>query len=104
MPKGWSDEGVDPPSASCTQYSRQVLRRLFDTYGIIPYKITVSKDGGIFAAYKAPSNKNILRIEVDNELDVVAVVSDGDSILDSGLLEADDLEQSLINTFNRSVA
>lgn len=104
MPKAWQEEGVEAPSPACHQYSLQVLRRLFDSYGIIPYKITVSKDGGVFAAYKTPQSKNILRIEVDNELDVVAVVSDGDSILDSGLLEADDLEQSLINRFNRSMA
>ena len=104
MPKNWYNEGVDPPSDACKTYSRQVLRRLFDTYGIIPYKITVSKDGGVFAAYKSANTKNILRIEVDNELDVVAVVTDGSSILDSGLLEEDDREQSLIAALNRSVA
>ncbi len=81
-----------------------MLCRLFDNYGLIPYKIVPSKEGGVFAAFKNPLNENILRVEVDNELDVAAVVSDGHSILESALIEDDDSERSLIECFNRQLA
>ena len=94
-----SNYRTEQPSPDCLEWSLQVLCRLFDNYGLIPYKIVPSKEGGVFAAYKNPLNANILRVEVDNEFDVVAVVSDGQSVLESGLLEDDDLEQSLIRCF-----
>ena len=99
LPRAWELDGVEQPSPDCLEWSLQVLCRLFDNYGLIPYKIVPSKEGGVFAAYKNPLNANILRVEVDNEFDVVAVVSDGQSVLESGLLEDDDLEQSLIRCF-----
>jgi hypothetical protein len=104
MPKSWIDEPVEAPSEDCKRYALEVARRLCATYGIIPYKITVSKEGGVFAAYRNPHNDRTLRIEVDNDLDVAAVVSDGDAILDSGLLEADDLERSLLGCFDPHLA
>ncbi len=104
MPKSWVDEQAQGPTEDCKRYSFEVVRRLCVTYGIIPYKITVSKEGGVFAAYRNPHNDRILRIEVDNDLDVAAVVSDGLAILDSGLLEADDLERSLIGCFDPHLA
>jgi predicted DNA-binding antitoxin AbrB/MazE fold protein len=104
MPKSWIDEQIEGPTDECKRYSLQVVRRWFLAYGLIPYKITISKDGGVFAAYKNPHNNRILRIEVDNDLDVVAVVSDGEAILDSGLLEGDDREQSLLGSFDPPLA
>jgi hypothetical protein len=103
MPKSWIEEGVESPTAECMKHSFFVINRLFETYGILPYKITMSKEGGIFAAYKNPRNKNILRLEVDNELDVVAVVSDGVAISQSGILGGDDRECSIIDAFDRLV-
>ncbi len=104
VPRTWIDEGVELPTTDCTSYSKRVLTRLFSTYGIIPFKITMSKVGGVFVAHKAPLSDNILRIEVDNDLDVTAVVSDGKSILESGFLDGDDLEQAVIKSFNSRLA
>jgi hypothetical protein len=104
MPKSWIDEQIGGPTEDCKRYSFEVLRRLFGTYGVIPYKIAFSKDGGVFAAYKNPHNNRILRIEIDDDLDVVAVVSDGQAIVESGLLEGDDLERSLLASFDPQLA
>ena len=81
-----------------------MINRLFFRYGILPYKVSVSREGGIFAAFQNPRNKNILRVEVDNDLDVVAVVSDGVSILESGLLQGDDVELAVIESFDSAMA
>jgi hypothetical protein len=104
MPEAWRKEGVEEPSEDCIMYAGTILRRLFENYDLIPYKTSVSKDGGIFAAYRSPHNKNILRVEVDNELDAVAVVTDGAEILSSGLLEGDDTEHSIIRSLTRIMA
>lgn len=82
-------------------YAGVLLRRIFDEYGLIPFKTAYSKDGGIFAAYRNHLNQNILRIELDNELDAVAVVSDGVSILNSAVLDAGEDEYFVMANFNR---
>jgi hypothetical protein len=102
--QSWVDEGVEPPTVACRRYTLDVLRRLASSYGVIPYKITWSKEGGILAAYKNARNDRILRVEVDNDLDVVAVVSDGKAILESGFLEADDLEPAILGCFDPVLA
>jgi hypothetical protein len=66
--------------------------------------VTASKEGGVYLAYKSPANFNILRIAVDNELDVVAVVSDGKTILASGDLEDDRAEAEIIGALQRGLA
>jgi hypothetical protein len=104
IPEAWRREGVEPPAGECVESALALSRRLFTAYGIIPYKVTASKEGGVYLAYKSPANSNILRIEVDNELDVVAVVSDGKSILASGVLEDDRAEAEIIGSFQRELA
>jgi hypothetical protein len=104
MPTSWRDEGIEEPSDDCKIYARTVFRRLFDQFGLIPYKTSISKDGGLYAAYRSACGRNTLRIEIDNELDAVAVVSDGAAILSSGLLEGDDDERSIVDALNRITA
>lgn len=104
VPEAWRREGVEPPSQPCVEAALGLSRRLFAEYGIIPYKVTASKEGGVYLAYKSPANFNILRIEVDNELDAVAVVSDGNAILASGVLEDDAAEAEVIGVFQRGLA
>jgi hypothetical protein len=104
IPESWKSEGIEEPTEDCRIYARRVLRRLFEDYGIIPYKTSISKDGGLFVAYRSVCGRNILRVEIDNDLDAVAVVTDGAAILNSGLLEGDDVERAIINSFNPVVA
>lgn len=104
VPQSWRLEGIEMPTQDCRTYAGFLLRRLFDSYGLIPYKTSISKEGGVFAAYRGNHNNNILRVELDNDLDAVAVVSDGVSILDSAILDADDNERALVAIFNRHSA
>jgi hypothetical protein len=104
MPRSWMNDRVEKPTKYCVEYSLTVLSRLSEKYQLIPYKVAYSKEGAIFAAYRNTNNVNTLRIEIDNDLDAVAVVSDGGRILDSGLLEDDDLEESIIDAFMASAS
>ena len=104
IPEAWRREGVESPTEGCIEAALQLSQRLFGTYEMIPYKVTASKEGGVYLAYKSPANLNILRIEVDNDLDVVAVVSDSKAILASGVLEDDAKEAEIIGVFQRELA
>ena len=99
LPVSWSREGIEAPSQECRDYASQVLGRIAERYGVIPYKVALSKEVGVFAAYRREDSSNVLRIEVDNELDAVAVLSVAQSVTDSGILEEDDIEESIINAF-----
>jgi|GEM_PF-4143404 len=89
LPASWAEEGVHHPTEECVKQSLKIMLRLFARYGIIPYKSAASREGGTFAAYRASKNNNILRLDVDNELDAVAVVSDGTSVLCSAFIGHD---------------
>jgi hypothetical protein len=104
IPEAWRREGVEAPTEESVESALHLSQRLFVAYGIIPYKVTASREAGVYLAYKSPANFNILRIEVDNELDVVAVVSDGKSILASGVLEDHAMESEIIGAFRRDLA
>ena len=98
IPKSWHRDNVQPPSQECRQFSLLLLERLHARYGIIPSKVAVMKEGGLLSLYKSSSG-NTLRVEIDEDLDAVAVVSDGDDVLFSAFLEGDDLEEAAINVF-----
>lgn len=100
MPASWQAEAVEVPTEDCKIYARSLLRRLYNQYELIPYKTSISKDGGLYAAYRGSPGRNTLRVEIDNELDAIAVVTDGSAILNSGLLEGDDDERAVISALN----
>lgn len=68
-------------------------------YDIWPEKVVVTEEPGFLIRYRNPINGNVLRIEVDNDLDVCAVVSDGCDILASGFMDADDEKKRIFSAF-----
>lgn len=91
------------PTQDACRFARQFLQGLFSSYGIIPYKVTHSKEGGIYAAYRSPRDSGVLlRVEIDNELDVVATVSRNKEIVASGFFESD--EAGIIRAFDERLA
>lgn len=93
------DDDVSGPSTDCKYYSESVLSRLFLNYGVLPVRFMVSRDGSLFFSYSDRITGSELRIEVDNELDAVAVLSRGKEVIDSAILENDDGEIELIKKF-----
>lgn len=98
IPKSWRMDNVQPPSRSCKQFAQLLLERLHQKYGMIPIKLAVMKDGGLLASFKSVDG-NTLRVEIDEDLDAVAVVTNGKEILFSAVLEGDDLEEAAISVF-----
>ena len=98
MPRSWREDNVDKPTSDCLRWSKEILGLLATKYGIIPYKVAYSKEGGVFAAYQNVNNDMILNLEIDNDLDVVAVLSDGIRVTNSEILETEN-ERDIINAF-----
>ena len=90
LPPRWAEEGVAEPSDDCRRTCFTMAERLFVERELIPSKVVASRQEGIYVEYKTPRSDRLLGIEVDNELDVVAVVSDANQILASAAFEGDE--------------
>ena len=95
VPPRWRDEGVAEPSNDCRNLCLSHSQRLYVSFGLLPSKVVASRQEGIYLEYKLPQGGRTLGIEVDNELDVVAAVSDANGILASAAFEGEDAERLL---------
>jgi antitoxin (DNA-binding transcriptional repressor) of toxin-antitoxin stability system len=102
VPSRWRLEGVAEPTDACRQLSVGLTKQLFLNHGLLPVKVVVSRQNGIYLEYKSPVGR-VLGIEVDNELDVVAAVSDADEVLASGAFEGDEAK-ALLRHFSSGLA
>lgn len=104
FPGSWEAEGVSKPSERCIEHTRAYLYRLGDLFGILPFKVAYSKEQAVLAAYRNSANRNVLRLEIDEDLDAIANVSDGKRILASAVLENETEEKRLIRVFDPRLA
>jgi hypothetical protein len=95
IPQRWCDEGVAEPTDDCRRVSLMLAERLFHTHGLLPVKVVASRQEGIYLSYKAPFRGCTLGIEIDNELDAVAVVADAHGTLASAPFEGEDADRLL---------
>ena len=100
VPLRWQQEGVAGPSQDCRQSCLKLTEQLFVEHGLLPSKVVASRQEGIYLEYKSPHGGRILGIEVDNELDVVAAISDAHEVLASGPFEGDEAHELLRTFFN----
>jgi antitoxin (DNA-binding transcriptional repressor) of toxin-antitoxin stability system len=89
IPQRWRDEGVAEPTDECRRVCLELAERLFHKYGLLPAKVVASRQEGIYLDYKLPFKDRTLGIEVDNELDAVAVVADANGTLASAAFQGD---------------
>jgi hypothetical protein len=87
------------PSQECGHLAAQVVRRLHSFHGILPYKITTSGEA-IYFAYENPKIDAVLRVEVDNDLDVVSTLSIGRQVAESAILDGGAEELHICCRFN----
>lgn len=104
LPPSWAAEGIVKPREQCVERAREYLYHLGDAFGILPYKVMCSKEQAVYAAFHNSANRNILRIEIDEDLDIVANVSDGQRILASASLDSEPEERRLISVFDPRLA
>jgi len=88
-------EGIAEPTDSCREKAFEIAKQLFEERQLIPIRISASAQEGIYLAYASTDNDRFLGIEVDNELDAVAVVSTAESVIQSGEFDGTERGQLL---------
>jgi prevent-host-death family protein len=95
VPARWSQEGISDPTKDCRELSFRQADQLFQNRRLLPAKVVATRREGIYLEYKSPIGGRVLGIEVDNDLDVVAAVSDAEKVLASAAFEGDEAEELL---------
>lgn len=94
LPEAWRLEQVAEPSVACLAMSRSLVWIVYKEHGIIPLAISPSKVEGVFLKYAKGDCE--LRVEIDNEMDIVGCLTKGKEIVASELI-TDESSEIFIN-------
>lgn len=81
LPEKWRSEGISPPTIKCKEISSELVLTFYHDYTIIPERISATIEGGIFVKYIDYVSGNCLSIEVYNDLDIVAIITNNKQIV-----------------------
>jgi hypothetical protein len=91
LPQRWRAEGIAPPNYDCKQLAEKVAEALYKDFSLIPLRIAVSIEEGIYLKYK---------IEVYNDdLDIAAILTENDEIIKSVDIEEENFSE-IVKLFN----
>lgn len=99
IPPSWVAEGISLPSQSCLTAARIALRDFYDRFELLPVRISATAERTIVACYRNEFNQNTLDLEIDDEADVAAVVSNGHDILGSAFSDDSTLREIIEGLF-----
>ena len=100
LPKRWIEEGVAPPTLKCRFLTKEICKAIYEWYEIIPSRIVVSKEEGLYVVYHHLRNGRSFSLEIDNELDCIAQVYDQRNIFLTDSFESDNHLKTFMNYFN----
>jgi antitoxin (DNA-binding transcriptional repressor) of toxin-antitoxin stability system len=92
IPPRWREDGVVEPTDQCRSSTFTLAEWLFTKYALLPSRVVASRQEGVYLEYQSPTGDRRLGIEVDNELDAVAVVSDAYQVLASAPFDDEQVE------------
>ena len=80
FPIEWDKEKVNRPNLSSKNMAMDVCKSLYDKYSLIPFKISPTKEEGVYIRfdYSSASIKRSLIIEVYNTLEIAAIITNND--------------------------
>lgn len=81
IPEKWKKENITAPTLTCKKITENISHTIYRDYGMIPNRISATIEEGIFINYKNFDNSRILSIEVYNDLDIAAILTEGKSII-----------------------
>lgn len=85
----------ESPTDACFEESRIILEKMYASHGRLPSKVVPTKDGAVYLSYRNTRNDATLRIEVDNDLDIVATITTKNGMIESGVFEDDFADQAI---------
>ena len=87
--------GDESPTDACFHESRILLEKMYACYGLLPSKVVATKSGSVYLSYRNTRNDVTLRIEVDNDLDIIATINTRDGLIESGVFEDEFADQAI---------
>lgn len=81
MPVRWLSEGIEEPNYLCKIKASEVAAKLYREYNFFPERIGASSEGGVMLHYINYINDKTLSIEIDNDLEIAAIVNQYKTIL-----------------------
>lgn len=100
----WRAKGFEPPIRECYAKTFEVLSEIYVHFGMLPSKVVATKASSLLIEYRNSRMGSTLRLEVDNELDVVGVVSANDKSIESGDFESDFADRAIAIFQRRATA
>ena len=85
---------------TCKGHARSAMLYMNKEFGILPYRLRATHEGTIIASFRNDSGTKNLVAEVDDDADVVIVVSENKEIIGSAMLGDVDCV-ALIEKFNK---
>ena len=92
--------GSQPPNEIARQNARRCVVDLFEAYQLQPQRITASVEGGVFFAYRSDGG-TCLDIEIDNEGDMIGVLSDAENVIRTEVLDIPAKTNRLVHEFRQ---
>lgn len=83
MPVRWLSEGIEEPNYLCKIKASEVATKFYREYNLFPERIGASTEGGVMLHYINYINDKTLSIEIDNDLEIAAIVNQYKTILKS---------------------
>ncbi|KJU84490.1 hypothetical protein MBAV_003317 [Candidatus Magnetobacterium bavaricum] len=82
FPDKWHLEGISPPTDDCKETTISVIEYIYDCFKIIPIfkRVEVTIEEGIFIKYVNNTNGNELSIEIYNDLEKAAILTNAKEI------------------------
>ncbi|NIM18611.1 MAG: hypothetical protein GTO45_42085 [Candidatus Aminicenantes bacterium] len=100
LPQRWRTDGIAPPSYDCKKLAGKVAETLYKDFSIIPIRIAVSIEEGIYLKYKNFDNNKVLEIEVYNDnLDIAAILTKNNQVIKSADIEKENFFE-MVKLFN----
>jgi hypothetical protein len=100
LPPRWRTDGIAPPNYDCKKLAREVAEVLYRDFSLVPIRIAVSIEEGIYLKYKNFDNDKVLEIEVYNDnLDIAAILTRDDETIKSVDIEKEDFSE-IVKLFN----
>lgn len=89
------NRGGESPTDSCFEESRNLLETMYARFRRLPSKVVTTKSGSVYLCYRNTRNDVTLRVEVDNDLDIVATINTKNGLIESGVFEDDFADQAI---------
>lgn len=75
FPIAWEQEGVEKPNLASKSRAFDICKAIFFEYNFLPNKVAPTKEVGIYLSYENKSQSKSLIIEIYNNLEVAAIVT-----------------------------